>query len=108
LKQRKIYILLTLAIYLVGLVYVGLNFHFHLSHDSKQITEHNCINHKFHPGLNSEFACVLTSLNLNHLSSKIYTLDFTAETENISTAEILPFPKPLNYLSILKRAPPAL
>lgn len=103
---RKIYIALTLLVYLVGVVYIGIHWHFHLNLGEKQFAEHKCIGHKFHPDLKSELACVISRLNLNHVFVKGYNLSsFAISSSSFALGDLI-LPKSQFFSLVSNRAPP--
>ncbi|MEN3039592.1 MAG: hypothetical protein ABDI07_10685 [Candidatus Kryptonium sp.] len=106
-RQRKLYISLALLIYLVGIVYAGFNFHIHFNPEVKQISEHNCADHKYHSDLNDEFACFISHSNSFYVLVNENKLTLFTSISQPFILEDLVLLKSLQFISISKRAPPA-
>ncbi len=106
LRLRKVYIALTLFMYLSMIFYFSASFHFHFNLGIKQINNHDCVGHKFHPNVKFDFVCIFLSLNSNHIFSKIYNLDSTRKPQNTLFCEPSPHFKVPLQSSIQNRAPP--
>lgn len=103
--RRKIYIVLTLLVYLVGIVYAGFGWHFHLNLGEKQFAEHKCIGHKSHPDLKSDLGCIVSFLNLSHIFVEGYNLRAITSGNPFFLKDLLCF-ELSPYLFISSRAPP--
>ncbi len=104
LRQKKVYIVLTFLFYLFSLTYAGLNFRWDFGINYESISEHKCLNHKFHPSLKDSSFVIIFQFNYFH--AKLYSLISPLEVSNPIFVRSFSFIKPDFHLLLPKRAPP--
>jgi hypothetical protein len=104
LRRNKVYIVLTFLFYLIALNYAGLNFSWDFGVSYESISEHKCLNHKFHPSL-KDLAVVLTT-QFNYFHTRLYSLTSPPEISNPLFVKSILFIRSDFHLLLPKRAPP--